>query len=623
MSSNLPVPNVEYDSSDFTALRDALIRFWEAVYGDLKTDFNSRNYATAFVEVAAYIGDMQAYATNAGVRECFLETATLRESVAMLLAPLGFELPGRTAASTLVKIQLTATSAYPTTIPEGTFLGSGDGDQSVEFQVLDDVVLAAGASGTYVETYVEHSKPFSEVHYLDGSPSQTIRSNSYPVLLSGITALGVATVPLSIYVGAILYTRVSTLRNSGPTDTHYTTSLDNLGRVQIKFGDGINGIAVAGQALIQGRKGGGSSGNNVRLNQAPGLRNSNGDPVSVSISNALVSSGGADEMSIEEARVQGPQSFQTFNRTVSRADFISNAEGVAGIDRALPLTSEDDISVPENSTTLLVLTDSPTNAQVIGGNAAATAVVSGVNDQFYIRLSGEAAQLITLGSLSDGPSIAAAIQTAVRAMVPAYSLDNDEDYDSFVCEFDSANVRYSLISGQAKLSAEILIVAGPNDASVDLKLDTAQQSSATIGATPSAAAIAAVETELTVTKPIPITHSLTVEGPEVERIFIDARVRFEASVSTVALKASVREAIRSAIFVAFAPKLSTGVSNPDVDYGVTVRFSDIISVINGVPGVESVDEDTLVPADDVVLTSREFPTIAGIIIRDKNTGLAV
>lgn len=619
MADQLPEATVRYTEKDFDSLRSALFSFSDNRFPGVVTDKSSTSVYTIFIELLAYLGDQLAFYQDAQAREAFFTTAKLRSSLLKHAKLIGYKPTGRVAASLLLNIQLIETSAFPTLIPAGTFFRTAD-ESPVLFRVLDDATLPAGPAGTFIEIYLEHSTEFLEYFQADGNANETFVTNATNVLLSGIDGSGSALTVndvLKIFVDGIPYTIVDSFVSSGPTDTHVVIDLDNQNRAIVQFGDGINGVAANGDVIIQGRSGGGISGNNATVTQSPSFTNTNSEPVSISVGNLVQSSGGADEQSIESIKVQAPRSLQTNNRTVSASDFIINTESVSGIDRALPLTSNEDPGIEENKTEILVLTESPTNAQLIGGNAAATSLTGGVDDQVSISINGETPQEFTIGTQASGEDIAAALQALVRAATPEYPLDHDEAYANFTVVFDSINQRYLLTTGSAGIDATLEVSAGTNDGHTALKLDLVQRASNVSGAQPSATAIASVVNELTVVKPVCITHVIEVIPPQPKIINLDFRIRFTSNVTTAASRSDVRDAVRESLETFFSPRLTNGIANPEIDFGKTVRFSDLICAINQVSGVESVDEDTLIPADDVTLALREFPVLGGIIVRDE------
>lgn len=619
MAAIVSTPDILYTEKEFEPVRTEL----ETICKNrgILTDFSSTNVITTILDLLAYLSDKLAYQQNAEQRESFFTTCRLRASILRHAAKIGYQAAGRVAATVPLKIELLQASAYDIEVPANTLFKTTD-KFPTSFRLLEDLTIPAGAIGSYVEVYIENSLSFSEPFTADGSKNQKITSARTRVLLSGIQSDGTADPDvLQIYVGGLQFTIVDSLVSSGPADRHVVVGLTNSGNLTLEFGDGVTGAAPSGSGQILGRYGGGSQGNAAVITFGPALVNVNGDPISVEYSTAIVSSGGADEESIEEIRINAPRSLKVNDRTVSLEDFVINAEAVSGIDRALALTSNEDPTIDENKTVVYVVTDSPTNSQLIGGNAAATSITSGVDDDVAISINGEAEQTFSLGTQASGEDIAAALQAAIRAATPEFPLDNADAYGEFTVEYDTVDQRYILTTGQAGLSASIEIGTGANDASVVLKLTTLLRNLYVSGAEPSAAAVAALTTVYDEDKPVMATHEYEILGPVIKVVNYDFRVRFDAAVSTDVAKADLRDRIRSDMQTFFSPVLSDGSANPEIDFERTIRFSDSICIPNDVPGIESVDEDFFLMngvADDVVLGTGEFPALGGITVRDED-----
>jgi len=631
--SIISAPNFRYTDKDYATARPALIADAQNRFPTVNTDFSQPSYITLIINWVAILIDFISFYLHANVRELVFPTVTQREMALQHTKLIGYEPPGKVAATTTLTATLTLASSFPTPIPAGSSFPSGDGTSAATFQSLDDATIPAGIAGTSVSFVVENSVNFSETFVGDGSIYQEFTTATTDILLSGVDGSGDSVQVLFIEVEATPFTVVENFLDSEPTSAHVRISLNNLGRLILRFGNGTQGIAPLGQITVTGRRGGGARGNEKTVTRGPALRNTNNDAVSVAYANSVLSSGGADELSIEEIKVQAPQSLQVARRTVSHSDFVTNVESVPGVDRALVLTSNEDPSVDENTSEIVVISDSPTNAQITGGNAAATLTTDAVDDEFTISINGETPQTVDLGNRSSGEDIAAEIQARVRAMVPEYPLDNDEAYSNFTCEFDPANVRYLLTTGQASLSARIVIGAGSPDASVVLKIDTAQQSAVVLGADPAAGTFAAITTLLTVTKPVPNGHQIALFGPLVEIVNVHVPVRFSSEATTTLLKQAVRNGIRTRLQAFFSPintgdlaGKAEGTRNDEIEFATTVRVSDLLvaaSGIHGVDGIESINEDAFIPADDVPVAARTWPVLGGIRVIDVATSTVV
>jgi hypothetical protein len=614
-------PDVRYQDRDWPTLRAALIADAKLRLENLESDYATETWPTAIVELLAYLGDSLHYSMDAGIREGIISTARLEESVRRHAAYLGYEIPSPVASTIQITLELAVGSDYPIIIPAGTKFYTADGPAALFFQTLAEVTIPAGPAGTSVDIWLENSENFTALFTGLGTPNQRFVTNQRPVLLSGIDENGTAVSELTaVEVESVDFLRVDSFEDSEATSAHVQLFMTNGSRLVTAFGNGQNGATPTGDIVVTGRVGGGAGGNRILITQGPAFINTNGDTVSVTIISAVVSAGGADGPTVDEIRIDAPASLRTSRRTVSRADFIATSEEVPGVDRALPLTNEDDPAVPLNTVEVVIVSDSPSNARIVGGAAAATSTTNAVSDNFFISINGETPQLVDVGTLATGLLIAAAIQAAVRAMAPAFPLDNDDAYSNFVCTFDVDDERYTLVNGQAGLSSTLAITAGGADASVLLKISVATRQSISAGIEPSAATIAAVTTALTVTKPVPITMQVLVTAPTAKIFYIDHEVDFAEEASSAELMAAVRDEIRAAYVTYFSPRLDNGIANPDIDLGTTIPFSDLISTANGVTGVQGVDEDSFIPADDVALGAREFPVLGGVIVRDRATG---
>jgi hypothetical protein len=77
--------------------------------------------------------------------------------------------------------------------------------------------------------------------------------------------------------------------------------------------------------------------------------------VQISVTNPAPASGGADRQTVASAKLLAPQSLRALTRTVAREDFEINARRLAGVARALMLTSNEDPTIAENTGILYVI----------------------------------------------------------------------------------------------------------------------------------------------------------------------------------------------------------------------------------------------------------------------------
>ena len=114
-----------------------------------------------------------------------------------------------------------------------------------------------------------------------------------------------------------------------------------------------------------------------------------------------------------------------------------------------------------------------------------TDISGGTDTSFQVNLDGDGAQTVTLtvGTLNTGALIAAAIQTAVRALTAA-DAKNQQAYDYFACDYDSSvSGRYFLQSGSNKGAASSVVItdAASDNVADDLKIGSTNGGTESVG----------------------------------------------------------------------------------------------------------------------------------------------
>ena len=126
---------------------------------------------------------------------------------------------------------------------------------------------------------------------------------------------------IDIKVEGVSWEQVSTLKDSSPSDNHYTVRMTEDRHLNIIFGDGKNGRRLP------------TGSNNVRIDYRQGVgSNANLDAASLakivkphylvdSVAQPLASGGGADMESLDSLRTEAPAALLTLERCVSLRDF--------------------------------------------------------------------------------------------------------------------------------------------------------------------------------------------------------------------------------------------------------------------------------------------------------------
>lgn len=155
------------------------------------------------------------------------------------------------------------------------------------------------------------------------------------------------------------------------------------------------------------------------------------------------------------------------------------------------------------------------------------------------------------------------------------------------------------------------------------------------GSAPSAALLAQVKTQVTVTYPSTLTFSVETRAAVYKTINITAKVFFKQGVT----KATVAAAVRANLANFFLIQNADGTKNTNIDFGANIvddggaytgelALSDIFNVVRDTTGLRKIGTD---PGDfllngtydDVVLAKKEFPVLGTVSLVDGDTGLAV
>lgn len=349
--------NVDYTDKDFDSLRARLINLVRSAFPDW-TDFNVANFGNILLELHAFVGDVLLHYQDNQGREARITTAQLRKSLLGLSKLIGFRAEGASAATVEVTFALAAPPVGDVVIAAGDAFRTREITDPIVFQALAGGTIPAGMDPPSVILQVENSQNSTELFTSTGIGNQEYRLNDTPYLDDSAI--------ISAADGA--YTEVDNFLSSTATDRHYTTVVDENDRVTVRFGNAINGTIPQGTITFVYKTGGGAVGNvepNSVVRADVSYTDAFGNPQSVTVSHTDAASGGANRQSVEGIRAAAPESIRAINRTVAREDFEINAKKVAGVSRALMLTSNEREGIAENTGQLHIIPDGggmPTDA---------------------------------------------------------------------------------------------------------------------------------------------------------------------------------------------------------------------------------------------------------------------
>lgn len=348
-------PRLDYTSKDYDSFREDLIALVQVLFPDW-TDFGPGNPGTAIIEVVAFVADEMTYYQDRQVNEAFLVTAVERQNVINHLRGIGYVLSTASPASTGLSLSLSSPLGEDYTVPPLTPVQTQDGTTIGE--IMPGVYsFPQGTQGPILNVPWLAGTTYQEtIGNSDGTASQQFVLGRTPFLLMAIGAVGSEVVTFD----GVQWTRVDDFLDSLSTDLHYVVQVDANDVATVITGDGTNGSIPpnGSQGACTYRVGGGDQ-DNVEAGTLSKLTRSlisaSGVQVPLVITNPVLASGGAPRETVEHAKLYGPASLKTQNRSICKEDYEINAEQITGVARALALTSNEDSTIEENTVNVFIV----------------------------------------------------------------------------------------------------------------------------------------------------------------------------------------------------------------------------------------------------------------------------
>lgn len=339
-------PSTDYTDKDFDALVVRCRNLIRGVFPEW-TDEDVADFGNILVELFCFVGDVLTKYQDNQAAEAFIGRATQRRNMLAICKMLNFTPRGSTASQVDLQVTCTPTPVGSVTIPVRTRARTEAVTNPTVFETLSEFIIPAGSPGPYTIT-AENAEMKSELFTSLGKPNFEIKLGSAPFIDES----------LSIVAGNGSYEIVSDFLDSTATSRHCTVTVDQNDRATVRFGNGINGAIPAGTITAEYKIGGGTAGRveATAVRRLEGtFSDSFGNAVTLQITNPQPSSLALDRQTVEEIRVAAPRSVRVLTRTVAREDYEINALRVAGVSRALMLTSDQDPAIAENSGALFIV----------------------------------------------------------------------------------------------------------------------------------------------------------------------------------------------------------------------------------------------------------------------------
>ena len=302
---------------DFDDIKTNLKTFLKAQTEFKDYDFEGSGMSI-LLDTLAYNTHYLAFNANMLANEMFLDSSSLRSSVASHAKTLGYEPRSATASKAVVDVVLTTTSATKT-MPAGTAFTTTVDGVSYQFVTIADVTSSiVGNIVTFKDTDVYEGTYVTTKYTVDTSDA------SQRFLLADnradTTTLTVKVQNSSTDTTSTTYTKATDITQLTATSTVYYLQEVENGRYEIYFGDGVVSNAMADGNIVQL--------NYVVTNKtAPNGASSFSSPSAIDgVTNILVStianaSGGAEPESIASIKLQAPLDYSSQGRAVTTDDF--------------------------------------------------------------------------------------------------------------------------------------------------------------------------------------------------------------------------------------------------------------------------------------------------------------
>ena len=297
---------------------DGMIEYLRINLPDDYQDFLESNRLRVVLDSIGYEMGLLSYYMNANLRQMFLPTASTREAMFLLGKLVNYTLRGASPSSTTVTFSISSVLALDVIIPALTQV-QASGNPPIIFEVQEDTLILAGDTSVdsiviQGTTIVDETVGTTSVQSL---PGQTFTSTQPPLLTT-----------ISLSINNIVWTQVDNLFDATSTDRAYTAKPNETGLAVFTFGNGIFGAIPPSNSpvLVTYRVGGGTGTNspsNTITELLSTLFDEDNNPINVSVTNATAATGGTNQETIEEARINIPRSVRSMDRFVSREDFQS------------------------------------------------------------------------------------------------------------------------------------------------------------------------------------------------------------------------------------------------------------------------------------------------------------
>jgi phage-related baseplate assembly protein len=301
-------------------------------------DFLESNEGRFLLDQWAAVAEMSNFTLDRTAAESYIDTLEERASLVSLLKLIGYQPKNPTPEVVNVTISRADTSTTEITVPRKTIINSSASEK---------IAFATSSSAVFTSTTTSVTIPA-----VQGTWSElSIAANGQPYYAVVLPRQYIADGQVEVLVDNVTWSQATnnTFVGHANTDLVYRVIYTSDKRVLVEFGDGVEGkIPPVGAKVLVSflvTLGIGGHVNANTLTSLNSVNDANGEAASLSITNAMPSTGGSDYETIERARRRYPSTFKTLRRAVTLADWEALSLNVGGVLRAYAVDYNTDSSM--------------------------------------------------------------------------------------------------------------------------------------------------------------------------------------------------------------------------------------------------------------------------------------
>jgi uncharacterized phage protein gp47/JayE len=333
------------------------------------TDPDSPNMVNLVRSEMAWVLSRNDYYITKAAREAFVATMEERRSAIYHGRRQGYTLEGAQAASADLTVTIeNGPMPASVTFERGDIVKTNEVPIPIIGELQAQVTIPSGEVTAQLSW--KHAQTREATYTSNGKHNQRFKLSFSPYL-DGSAEMETA---------AGTWTEVETFLNSGPTDLHFRVIVDEDDFAWIYWGNGTNGAIPEGTFNIPYETGGGVIGNVAKESLrkfGKSYTDGNGNLVVLTVTNTEKASGGIDRETVAAARINIPNNRRLPAGTVAREDFELRALTVPGVARALMLSADEDLTIPESEGRLYIVPN--------GGGTASQLVLDGVETEITVN----------------------------------------------------------------------------------------------------------------------------------------------------------------------------------------------------------------------------------------------